>query len=582
MKRGILIFILVFLNSLNGMAQLQEGTVSHLSKRMTMNLRQKTVKQVLQEMSTAGHFYFSYNARLINQDSVVNIQVQNESVREVLERLFKGTVDCKENGSYVFLRYAIHQLQIEPDQIVTGDQLYAISGYVTDLKTGKKLKQASVFERKLLQSTLTDEQGYFSLRFKGDYKEVVLTASKETYKDTSLVFLADIHIQPQTYHPAENEPQGGWFEGLQSLGISRFLLSSRQKIQDLNVGHFLANTPFQVSFLPGVSSQGIMSSRIVNTVSLNVLGGYTAGVDGVELGGLFNLNLKDMRSFQAAGLMNVVGGKVEGVQLGGVHNLVRGTLRGVQAAGVFNWVREASDGVQLAGVLNLVDRDQKGVQAAGILNYNGKRADGGQIAGLSNINHGELNGFQISPLFNYTQHNKGLQIGLINYAGINDGLSLGLIHLSKNGYRQLAFSINELSNLEVSLKTGNAALYTLLTAAKNTSATEQMETFGLGMGHDRWFGKRFAGGLLVKGQYVYRGNWDYQNTLFRVEMPLQLTIMKVVSLVGGPAYSVFMDHSAGNVPIGNAYKKEIAPATHHRFTETTRGWWGWNVGIHLF
>ena len=37
-----------------------------------------------------------------------------------------------------------------------------------------------------------------------------------------------------------------------------------------------------------------------------MFGGYTAGVNGLEIGGLFNLNKKDVRYVQAAGLFNIV------------------------------------------------------------------------------------------------------------------------------------------------------------------------------------------------------------------------------------------------------------------------------------
>jgi hypothetical protein len=37
---------------------------------------------------------------------------------------------------------------------------------------------------------------------------------------------------------------------------------------------------------------------------MNVIGGYTAGVDGLEMGGVFNINQKDVRYFQMAGVFN--------------------------------------------------------------------------------------------------------------------------------------------------------------------------------------------------------------------------------------------------------------------------------------
>ncbi|MGF1925650.1 MAG: STN and carboxypeptidase regulatory-like domain-containing protein, partial [Bacteroidia bacterium] len=169
---------------------------NNLSKLVTFNIKQQSVRSALSQISTAGDFYFSFNGNLINQDSLVNVNVQRMPVRDVLDQMFDGKVDYKESAEYVILRYAVNHFTIEPDNITTAENLYMISGYIVDTKTGKKVKQASVYEKRLLQSTLTDDDGYFSMRFKGDHKEVVLTASKETYRDTALVFLSDIKIEP--------------------------------------------------------------------------------------------------------------------------------------------------------------------------------------------------------------------------------------------------------------------------------------------------------------------------------------------------------------------------------------------------
>lgn len=62
-----------------------------------------------------------------------------------------------------------------------------------------------------------------------------------------------------------------------------------------------------MSLTPGLSTHGFFNSQIVNTFSLNLIGGATAGVDGTELAGGFNVNQYDMRGAQFAGVINVVG-----------------------------------------------------------------------------------------------------------------------------------------------------------------------------------------------------------------------------------------------------------------------------------
>lgn len=554
---------------------------NNLSKLVTYQAKQQTVRAALQEISSAGNFYFSFNGRLINQDSLVNVNVQRMPVREVLDKMFDGKVDYKENNEYVFLRYAVNHLTIQPENITTADNLYLISGHVVDIQTGKRVKQASVYEKRLLQSALTDDEGNFTLRFKGDVKEVILTASKETYRDTSLVFLSDIKIEPRKYDDPDKE-KGTFFSNfIEDLGIGKFFLSSRQRVSNLNIPNFFANTPFQASLLPGLSSHGMMSSRIVNKVSLNVLGGYTAGVEGVEVAGMFNLSIGNVKSFQAAGLFNVVGGTVEGTQFAGLLNYNRQNVKGFQAAGIVNALAAGMHGVQVAGVSNLVIGKTHGVQIAGAFNVAKDSVDGMQIAGVGNIALSDMKGTQIGGVFNYAKKIKGLQVGLVNLADTNLGTSIGLINLSNNGYRKLSFFANDVVNANVAIKTGNANLYTLLIAGKNYGDSAKVETLGVGFGHDFKFGKRISIGAEMITQYIYLGNFDYHNMLTRIQANLEIKLFKGLSIFGGPSYAFYNS----NAPVGSSgvgYKQSIVPAKHTQFSGNNQGWWGWNVGITLF
>ena len=590
-----LLFIFIY-----GATQAQTSVAKYqqnLSKRVSFDIRQEKVSSVLSKMSKAGDFYFAYNGALFSQDSLVNLNVRNAPVRDVLDKMFDGKVDYKENAEYIILRYAVNHLTIEPENITTAENLYMISGYVIDTQTGKKVKQASVYEKRLLQSTLTDNDGFFKLRFKGDHKEVILNASKETYRDTALVFLADITIKPESYDDPDKEKGTFFSNAIEDLGIGRFFISSAQRFQNMNIPNFFANTPFQASFTPGLSSHGMMSSRVVNKVSLNVLGGYTAGVDGFEMAGLFNLNKGNMRKFQAAGLFNVVGGSVEGFQIAGLHNDVRDKLDGVQAAGVLNVVKTDAKGVQIAGIANIVSGNMKGVQAAGIVNIVSKENDGVQFAGLGNINSrsshgvaiaglgnltsGTSSGVQLAGLFNYARKNTGFQLALINFSDSSTGTSLGLLNFVGNGYHKISIYANELTNTNVAYKTGNANLYNVIFAGTNVSDSSKVHSIGLGFGHDFIFNKRLSVAPELSFQYLYLGHWKYGNTLTKLQLNLQIQLFKGFTIFGGPSYSYYnSDAPPGSSAPG--YKQQIPPRKHHNFSGNNQGWYGWNAGITIF
>ncbi len=549
----------------------------NLSKLVTVEIKQQRVGDVLQKISKAGNFYFAYNGALFGQDSIVNLNVKNMPVREVLDKLFDGKVDYKENDKYVILRYAVNHFTIEADNITTAENLYLISGHVVDTKTGKKVKQASVYEKRLLQSTLTDDDGFFTLKFKGEHQAIILTASKETYRDTALVFLSSIQIKPKGYDDPDREKGTFFSNTIEELGIGKFFLSSKQRIQNINVPNFLANTPFQASLTPGLSSHGMMSSKVVNKVSLNVLGGYTAGVDGVEIAGLFNLTKGDVKTVQIAGLLNVVGHNQAGFQLAGLVNSIENDAAGFQIAGLMNRVKHNVAAVQIAGLGNVVSENSRGIQIAGFGNIVSRNMRGIQIGGFGNIGSREVRGAQISPLFNFAKSLKGFQIGLVNIADTSDGFSLGLINLIKKGYHKVSLSTNDLINANIALKTGNANLYTMLLGGKNFDDTAKITTFGLGFGHDFIFSKNISIAAELSAQQLHLGNWDYSRILGKFQTNLQIQLFKGFSIFGGPTYNYYVSKApAGSSAPG--YKQQIVPDKHHIF-KGNPGWFGFNAGI---
>lgn len=578
MRNKLTILFLVFAGICKAQAPLTNYQ-NNLSKRVTFDIKQQRIETVLQEISRAGNFYFAYNGALFGQDSIVNLNVKSTPVREVLDQLFDGKVAYKENEKYIILRYAVNHLTIEPENITTAENLYAISGYVVDTKTGKKVKQASVYEKRLLQSALTDDDGYFSLKFKGEHAAIVLTASKEMYRDTALVFLSSVSIKPKPYDDPDKEKGTVFSNTIEELGIGKFFLSSKQRIQNINIPNFLATTPFQASLTPGLSSHGMMSARVVNKISLNVLGGYTAGVDGVEVAGLFNLTKGDVKAVQVAGVFNVVGGDLNGVQVGGVMNNIRGNAKGIQIS-TANLVKGNAAAIQVSALGNVVSSHFKGVQLTGLGNISSRNTNGIQIAALGNITSRTLRGLQLAGVLNYAKNNKGFQIGLVNIADSSSGVSLGLLNIVKNGYHKLSFSTNELINANISLKTGNANLYTIFLAGKNYSDTAKIITGGLGLGHDFILNNTFSIATELTAQGLYLGSWDDTKVLTKFQANLQLKIFNGLTIFGGPSYNLYASSKlieASSV----GYKQQIVP-NKHQDINGNKGWMGWSAGITIF
>lgn len=131
-------------------------------------------------------------------------------------------------------------------------------------------------------------------------------------------------------------------------------------MQSINLKKFFTVRPIQGSIIPGLSTNGKLNSQVINNFSFNLFGGYSGGVDGFEIGGLFNIDKKNVQYTQIAGLFNNVGGSMRGAQLAGLSNTVLDSARGAQLAGINNFSKktwEASKWLAFIIMLVAVRRD---------------------------------------------------------------------------------------------------------------------------------------------------------------------------------------------------------------------------------
>ncbi|MBI1343575.1 MAG: hypothetical protein GC171_11630 [Terrimonas sp.] len=584
-----------------------------LNKNLSLQVSNQRMDNVLEILSNKGDFYFSYNSKIVNKDSLVSLSAQNKSLKEILSLLFNESYEFRESGNYIIIRKAPIRMTMVTERAVNEDRIYSVSGFVYNRETGSAISEASIYEKKLLAAALSNQNGYFKIRLKSSKAAVAeLNVSKEFYMDT-MVRIETRHDQQLTVTlmPLENTEENVTVSPLDYLipdliqalnlvqqkhyplpvdtgtvertGAGRFLLSSQQKIQSLNLRKFFTERPFQVSLTPGLSTHGRLSPQVVNNFSFNVLGGYTAGTHGFELGGLFNIDKKEVKYFQLAGLFNIDGGKFTGFQLAGINNTVLDSVRGFQVGGVNNLVKGKFTGFQLGGVYNHVTDSVKGFQLAGVGNFARKKVSGLQVAGVANFSNKEINGVQIAGVINYTKRLKGVQIGLINIVDSSDGYSIGLINVVLKGYHKLAVSSNEVTGFNLAFKTGNQKFYSILQAGMHTGNLNKAYAFGYGLGSEMPLNKKknIAFNPELISQYLYLGSWNYLNLLNRAQLQLHVKINKFISVYGGPSYNVFVSDQWAGIA-GYRYPVPKSGYGTHSYSNRVSGWWGWNAGINIF
>ena len=539
--RNLLLTLILLIAGLTAFSQ------QYLYQPVNLNIKQQKLGDVLHQIEQQGGFHFAYSSGIIRTDSLVSLQNFNGDIKTALVMLIGDAYEYQQSPNHLIIRPAPFKLTLMPEEIGEGGKVYTIKGYVVDEKTGMGIRNASVYEKRLLVGTMTNKKGHFKLKLRTkDIGPLVLTVSKELYKDTTTVFLPTANVG-QNISDSHDNYMGDNEEKVSNTALARLFLSSKQKLNALNLGSFFAYTPVQVSLTPGLSSHGVMSGQVVNKFSYNLIGGYTAGVNGVEFAGVFNIDRFHVKYVQAAGAVNMVGGNLSGVQLSGIYNAVMDSLKGVQAAGVLNLAKKHTSGLQLAGIANYTTT---------------------------------LKGMQIAGVINRTKNNQGVQFGLINIADTTSGVSIGVVNIIGNGFKRLSFSTNEVLYANISFKSGNSALYSIITAGLGTWNGTKAQASGFGVGHEfnrnersNYFATELVMHQLHGSKYENIATWPKLSLLYN------FSINRNTKVFIAPSINLLVKNKQ---VVEN--EKELLPTDYPYIVNKERGklWAGLEIGISFF
>jgi CarboxypepD_reg-like domain len=408
-----------------------------LERKIAVNFNQILLKDALIEVAEKGHFEWSYNANIIDGNKKITLKVADWTVRETLLVLLGEEYQLKSNGNYLIIKKVKKKSK-------------ELSGYIKDPKTGKRVEGVTIFDKKTLRATTTDSNGYYSLKVKKNAEVVV---AKLNFKDTILL------VTPQTPRfvklnleeiPIDTSNPDPDFElKMQRMGfaLNRFFNASLDKWHSLNLRDSLERN-WQLSLVPIVGTNHTLSSKVANDFSVNIVAGYSRGVEKFEVAGLGNFTRKYTKGVQIGGVFNLNNGINHGLQIAGAYNHAA-ILSGIQVAGAVNYTKNSNIGKgQVAGAINYTEKGKIGFQIAGFINKgdsiqalqiagfinSADNVKGTQIAGFAN-HANKVKGLQIAGLVNHATKVRGVQIAIFNSAKECDCLQIGL--LNRSGKRWL-------------------------------------------------------------------------------------------------------------------------------------------------
>ncbi|MFK8045605.1 MAG: carboxypeptidase-like regulatory domain-containing protein [Crocinitomicaceae bacterium] len=412
-----------------------------LDQVISIQFENTPIKAILHEIEKSGKINFSYNPEIIDTDKKINISLYQKTIRYGLNVIFNKKVELKAISNHILILKK--DLVDEPSRAPNQKIEILITGTVTDNETNQPIPFASVYDIDSKHSVLANKNGVFNLNISNNQSTIKLYYAKSEYRTAvRLIEFKELNkidgsqglyqqIEEINKLPSPAVPKKVWIE-FEDKTISGELFSMNASKHHENLKHINENRWAQISLIPRVSlnTGNPYSGILYNHFSLNILGGYSKGLKGIEIGGLANILKKEAVGAQFGGITNLVGGHFTGLQLSGVSNVVKKDFLGLQIGGISNAVRQnflgiqtaiiynatnqKFSGIQLSLIGNKVDGKLFGLQIGGIVNKVQKKMNGIQIAGFTSLAKDGFNGLQFSGLVNHTSNtSNGLQLSLV-------------------------------------------------------------------------------------------------------------------------------------------------------------------------
>ncbi len=555
-----------------------------LERSINLRLNNEKISVVLESIAKQGNFSFSYNSAIFDVNNRGDITVVNKPVREVLNLIFRGIISYKVRGNYIIL---------QKNNQKASSKTISISGYIIEANTDKPLSKATIYDPKSLSSTVSNQYGYYRLNLtlselpvkliisKADYVKriIAIKSFQNSYENIELTptisrtvdlpIFEDNSIEKRDSYinqdlSLENKPviqpmappfpditdqnlfptspildstlyDSRWDEFKKKLG--RIFVSRSQRINAQNVDDSLGQK-FQVSFLPFLGTNRLLSGSIKNDYSVNILMGYSGGVRKLEVGGILN------------GVRN----DVQGLQLAGVGNIVGRTVLGGQLSSAFNIAGYLDRGIQLSLGFNVIIRESGGWQIAPI-----------------NFAHRVVKG--------------GKQMGFINISDSTDTVPIGFLSFvgSGNAYKRLELSADENQTTIFSFKTGVRKFYNIL--AVHYNFTRKQEIFGLGYGIGRAYelGKSWMLNTDLTTNILVEYDAFSPNvaSLWKLDVSFEKQIARNAAVTFGPSLKyIIIDEYNSSAWTAKPFNKIPAYKTISSTTNSVF-WIGFQMGIRL-
>jgi hypothetical protein len=137
------------------------ATVYSQSTKLTLDVKDKRIEEVLREIEENSDFRFFYQREQVDVEKKISISVDNKTVENILNEIFdenKVTYEIRQDNLILLKKVGNNRDEFNLD----GEQQKTINGTVTD-ETGATLPGVTVIVKGSSQGTVTNENGQYVL-----------------------------------------------------------------------------------------------------------------------------------------------------------------------------------------------------------------------------------------------------------------------------------------------------------------------------------------------------------------------------------------------------------------------------------
>lgn len=149
--------------------------------RITLEPRNRTINQVLDEITLQTGYYFTYNAALISGKEKVRVEFRDLSLVEALNVLLQ---DPDFDYTVIGRNVVIYKKNISSASPMAQEIDRAIlQGRVVDRRSGKGLPYATIALHGTALGSIANEEGYFSFKLPAELRDPILVVTFMGYKN---------------------------------------------------------------------------------------------------------------------------------------------------------------------------------------------------------------------------------------------------------------------------------------------------------------------------------------------------------------------------------------------------------------